>query len=98
MKLLILGGIIFYPCLSYTVLTIEPDKNDRAFSLTKIEIPAKKVSSECKSDSAKERHCRYQLNDYRTKKDSEIGCATNKNEIHSKYNNLSNDFIGDVCN
>jgi hypothetical protein len=87
-----LGSLLCFPSVSHAALIIEPNKNDRVYHLKK-QNKDSALSSKYKHKryETKESYCRYQRNDYRTERDSEMGCATNKNNINFKLHNLSND-------
>lgn len=94
MKLfLIIGSIIFFSNMAKATPIITPTKNERSFALVEndklIMGTARKNSNS--SSIPWPNACKYNFNDYRMLKNSEVGCAVNNNiEI-----SISN---GDICN
>ncbi|MDA5495929.1 hypothetical protein PGS50_22160 [Yersinia intermedia] len=93
MKLWIVSSAIFLSSIAHASFIIEPNENDHACSLAKrdsLTVDKKNPLTKSASQRNNERRCKYQLNDYRTYRDSEVGCAVNKNRIISKTRNQSN--------
>lgn len=95
MKLWIVGSIIFLSSIAHASFIIEPNENDQACSLAKRDLLATDKNQSLSTPVLQrdnERRCKYQRNDYRISRDSEVGCALNKNRILSKSRNQSNCF------
>lgn len=93
MKLWIVGSVIFLSSIARASFIIEPNENDQACSLAKrdlLTVDKKNPFPQPSLQRNNERRCKYQLNDYRLYRDSEVGCAVNKNIILSKTHNKSN--------
>ncbi len=93
MKLLIITSLILSPHLALAASTIKPTENDRASTLIKhndLKLSAINRDS-TNRDKTQYNHCKYNLNDYRHLKNSEMGCAVSNNRKNSSYN-------GDICN
>ncbi|CNK87457.1 Uncharacterised protein [Yersinia aldovae] len=88
MKLLTLWlvNLFFISTFCHATLIIEPNNKDRAY-LLKTQDANSSLTYKEKPQKKKEIHCRYQLIDYRTERNNEVGCAINKNERNSKQYN-----------
>ncbi|CRY57188.1 MULTISPECIES: hypothetical protein [Yersinia] len=89
MKLLIMIGVLLISNLSQAKILINPVEDDYSFTLKK-EKNATKSKTACK-EKKEYKPCAYQLNDYRSVKNSAFGCAVNNNNKNASDN-------GDVCN
>lgn len=87
MKLWIVSSVIFFSSVVHASFIIEPNENDQACSLAKRDLLATDKNQSLSTPVLlrdNERRCKYQRNDYRMSRDSEVGCAVNKNRILSK--------------
>ncbi|CNK45001.1 Uncharacterised protein [Yersinia mollaretii] len=93
MKLLIVTSLILFSHLALAASTIKPTENDRASTLIKYnDLILSAISKDSTNiDKTQYNHCKYNLNDYRHLKNSEMGCAVNNNIKTSSCN-------GDICN
>ncbi|MFW5394089.1 hypothetical protein V1951_22795 [Yersinia sp. 2544 StPb PI] len=87
MKLWIVSSVIFFSSVVHASFIIEPNENDQACSLAERDLLATDKNQSLSTPVLQrdnERRCKYQRNDYRMSRDSEVGCAVNKNRILSK--------------
>lgn len=73
--------MILFTQISQAALTIKPIDDDHSFSLIKENQDKTITNPITKNDSIyiKNKSCNYSTNDFRHKKNSEVGCAVNTN-------------------
>ncbi|QHB33968.1 hypothetical protein F0T03_18600 [Yersinia canariae] len=93
MKLLIIGSIVLFLNLAHAGPTIIPMDNGRASVLVGENEKMTKNINLCEDNRLKTRYkpCKYNVNDYRITKNSEVGCAYKTNRKNSSTN-------GELCN
>lgn len=93
MKRLIIASLILSSHFALATHTIKPTENDRASSLMKENVLTLSKNNIYSTNRSRTQynHCKYNLNDYRHLKNSEIECAVNNNIKISSCN-------GDICN
>ncbi|AHM72017.1 hypothetical protein [Yersinia hibernica] len=93
MKLLLIGSIALFSNLVNAGPTITPMSNERASVLVEKNEKTIKIINQCKDSKLNTRYnpCKYNVNDYRITKSSEVGCAYNTNRKNSNTN-------GKLCN